>query len=991
MLKDGRLARPRLFLRLLAAVIALALAPSLAAQIPPDASWRTFSTEHFRVTYVAGLEPVARRAAARAESAFGLLASEFPSAPRGKVELVVADNVDFVNGYASLFPTNRIVIYAHPALSDRSVAFYDEWIGLVVLHELAHLFHLDDSGGVWERLRTLLGRNPLLFPQLLSPGWLTEGLATYYESRLTSAGRVRGTYHSMVLRTAILEDEFFSIDRATGTPVTWPGGGARYIYGAHFLDYLAHTRPGSVPRFVRRYGKQVVPFALDAAARAAFDVSFDSAWSEWRDSLWTRYTALADTLRAAGLTEPEVLTTAGRFAAFPRYAPRGGALSYAASTGRDEPAILLLRPDGIQERIADRTTLGPAPWYPAGDRLLFAQLQYVDPYRVYSDLYRVTLQGDEERVSRAARIWEPDLHPDGRRAVVVTNAEGTNRLAIHDLRTGATQAITRGGLDEQWSLPRWSPRGDLIAAGRWSVGGLYDVVLVDTTGAVVREVTRDRAVDNAPAWSHDGRYLLFSSDRTGIPNLFAWDRETDRLFQVTNVLTGAFEPDVSPDGRWIAFSYYRADGYHIARIPFDPAGWGPAPPVRAGVAAMLPLPAGADSAGGPARPYSAISSLLPASWSPVFEAAATGLGTLLGAELSGVDVVERHAWSAGAGLYTDGARFRGGIVYSYRGLGLPIIDAAVRQSWEVRRAADATPTPAILGREREAELSVRWMRQRWRSVAWIQPGIEATQLDFVWSDAETQPERALQRLPLALGATLEAGLSMAQEFDYSLGPQQGGSVIGAVEGHRYLSTPEGASGASGYLRFTSSGRTFASRDLAGFAPHVLALRASVGVESGSSSPGFGLGGILGGDAGIPAELDAFGSSLGFALRGYPEGVQRGDRVITASAEYRFPLLLVERGVRVLPIFLERISGDLFVDAGTAWCTASCDRFLGDAPLAPAPLLSTGAEVIVDLQAGFLAHVPLRLGIAVPLRAVDALQTQVRALDTKFYVGVGRSF
>ena len=57
------------------------------------------------------------------------------------------------------------------------------------------------------------------------------------------------------------------------------------------------------------------------------------------------------------------------------------------------------------------------------------------------------------------------------------------------------------------------------------------------------------ALDGAPAWSPDGRRVFFSSDRTGIFNLFAWDAATDEIAQLTNVLGGAFSPAPSPDGR----------------------------------------------------------------------------------------------------------------------------------------------------------------------------------------------------------------------------------------------------------------------------------------------------------------------------------------------------------------------------------------------------------------------------------------------------------
>src|SRR5690606_17435029 len=153
---------------------------------------------------------------------------------------------------------------------------------------------------------------------------------------------------------------------------------------------------------------------------------------------------------------------------------------------------------------------------------------------------------------------------------------------------------------------------------------------------VVREITADRAVDAGPAWSPDGRYVIFSSDRSGIPNLFAADLQPEddsvRLFQVTNVLTGAFDPDVSPDGRWLYFAAYHWDSYHMTRIPFDPSTWRDPEPLDArSLIAERAAPAGfgaypasdaAAATGAPAagesRPYSPWPTLRPRAWEPLW-------------------------------------------------------------------------------------------------------------------------------------------------------------------------------------------------------------------------------------------------------------------------------------------------------------------------------------------------------------------------------------
>jgi Tol biopolymer transport system component len=956
----------RSVLPLILGTLALLFASPLSAQVAPDGDWRTLDTPHFRVNFVTGLDSIAARAGERAERAYDLLAGQLPHAPRGRIELTLADNVDFANGYATPLPTNRIVVYTHPPLDSPELDFYADWVELIVLHELTHIFQLDTSEGIWRQLRTVLGRNPALFPELYSPSWVKEGLAVYFESRLTPTGRLRGTQHEMALRTAMLEDEFFPIDRASSDPVLWPGGNASYIYGAHFLDYLSRRYGADrIPAYIERSARQIEPYLLDRPAKQAFGTSFTAGWREWEASLRTRYRAQADSLRALGLTEPEVLTGAGREASFPRFAPAGGAIAFAGYTGREEPSLRLIEPDGEIRTVAPLTSLAPPSWSPDGRDLIFPQLDYADPYRIHSGLYRAPAAGgDADRIGKVDRIWESDLAPDGRRVVGVTSASGTNVLTLVDLSSGSARRITTPDLDVHWSLPRFSPRGDRIAVERWSAGGFLDVVLVDTTGAVLRSLTRDRAIDAAPAWSPDGRYVLFSSDRTGIPNIFAYDLRTDRLLQVTNLLTGATQPDVSPDSHWIAFALYRADGYHIARIPYAPATWRPAPAPTDSLLAPADSLALERHVASASRPYSPFPTVLPSSWLPV---ASWGdeLGLSAGVAVSGEDAISRHLWAADASLYLDGTRFDGGAGYVYRGLGRPTLAATAVQRWDVVQSGFGES--AVLRRERKAQLSALWLRQRMRSAAWLTTAADLSDRFYTWD--ELPPAGAidpLPDLPLDVGAGVTAGYSTVRSYAYSFSAEEGFRITSRLEGHTF--TRAGANGARpDYLRSVTQGRGYLPLDLGGFARHVLAARVDLGIDRGSGSPLFDVGGASGGTAPIPVEIEALGGGLTFPVRGYPEGAQFGTTALTASAEYRFPLALVQRGIRVLPVFLDRISGDVFADAGTACLTGECFSFTSAEPR-DGLLTSVGAELTVVFQVGFGASLPLRFGIAQPLNS-----------------------
>jgi hypothetical protein len=100
---------------------------------------------------------------------------------------------------------------------------------------------------------------------------------------------------------------------------------------------------------------------------------------------------------------------------------------------------------------------------------------------------------------------------------------------------------------------------------------------------------------------------------------------------------------------------------------------------------------------------------------------------------------------------------------------------------------------------------------------------------------------------------------------------------------------------------------------------VLSIAGHLGATTGQSGTGFALGGYQSGNV-LRGALDGAAQSR-FTLRGYPSGLFRGSQLLLGQAEYRAPLLIVDRGISTLPIYLRGIHGALAIDAGGAF-----DRF-----------------------------------------------------------------
>lgn len=988
-----------------AALLLLAAGAGPLRAQAPDETWRAFETEHFHVTYPAELEETAFRAAERAERAYTALSERFIAPAPEDIDLVITDHTDVSNGFAALFPSKRITIFARPPLDGFALQYFDEWLELVVTHELVHTFHLDQSNKAGRIIRTVFGRVPStwpLFPQAALPAWAIEGLATYYESELTQAGRVRGTYHDMVLRTAALEGSFESLDQALGDSPVWPLGDRAYVYGSRMLAHMAEQSGDSaVAAFVESVRKQWVPFRINSAAKSAFGRSFSEAWPEFREEVG-RLDELGPGSGPDGSTTPagsprvdrttfEPVGEGGYLELHPQPGP-GGAVVYAVSDGRSETHLRVVDRRASRSLIRTNGIAVPA-WLPNGG-LLFHQREFLDPYRLRNDLYRWDPDGTVTRLTEGARLSHPTVDAEGRLAVAVQDTPGSNRLVEVDLATRRIRhlaaATESGGGEALFAFPALSPDGRWIAVTRWLPGARYAIVLLDRDGRLVTEVAESRAVHQYPAWSPDSRTLLFASDRTGIQNLYAVSvdpesGETGPRRLVTHVLTGVNQPAVDPEGQWIYASVYHANGWRIERMPYEPASWTPLPGLAPRFLEATTPPTPPQNPQAPsAGPYSPWRSLRPYYWLPLLGSGDSFLGQRVmgpwfGLQTSGRDVVGRHSYGASLLFEPEGPRTEGTLSYEFSGLGVPRIGVTAFQDHDaagfVFPNADSVNTPVLrLTRERGVLGSVSFDRPRVRTFSqvvftggFIQEtrqlldSLLAPSTDFDLRDPDS---------PL-LEAGVRLGFSNTQRFAFSVSPEAGVSVSVLARIRREMGLPDSlrsVTGADdGFRDLRGSARTYVAFPLWGFSRHALAFRASGGVAGGSGADfdHFRVGGVAGQSRGIAGGIRFGGSGLLFPVRGHSRDTRFGTYSWSASAEYRFPVALIHRGLGTFPLYFDRMWGSLFADAGNAWGGPSTEAG-GFDNSRRSTLASVGGELSVTLVPFWTTRLQARLGVGVPV-------------------------
>lgn len=909
----------------------LAVTRSVHAQVPPNAAWRTLRTPHFHVHFTPPLEDIARRAAAHAETAYVQL-SRHLHPPRGPIDMVIADNVDYANGYATPFPNNRIVIYANPAITESALRFVDDPIHLVVTHELVHTFQVDRSGGIWKVLQLAFGRSPFLFPNGYKPSWLLEGTAVHYETLLTGSGRIAGSEHRMIARTAGLAHRVPRLDQLSLANPTFPYGQHTYAYGSLFMRHLAETHGDSALRtFVESSARQLIPWWLNGPSKRAFGRSFTAEYARWAASLVAEGLAYVPPMPAW-----RDLTVEGAYANFPRWL-NDSTLIYSGTGGRETYGAWTVTLGRQRERVGRRHSESPNSVMADGS-LLYSQLEWTSPYHLRSDLYIDRAGGGSVRLTHGARLSTPESRGDSLIVAVETIPGGT-RLALVSHDGTSITPITRGGPDEQWLEPRWSPDGRHIVAARWLRGGTAQIVVVDTTGRIVQTLVSERAVSSAPSWSPDGHYVYFSSDRDGIANLyrasfvgsFADSMAIPGIVRVSDAQTGLFEAQPAPARPSLAAVVFRADGYHVGVAPLDSARVSDA----ATLATVTPRAAAAIApADAPDRPYSPWRSLVPRYWMPFFEEALSPDRWRYGAFTSSEDVVGRHAYTALLFVPSDNSGLTGSFTYRNASLGRPVIEFVGAQSWENWvRVRDTTAGNPLLGtlrrRIRDAALAFTFERPRARTYAsfTFSAGLEVH--DYAGDSAglmERLDARFSRAHYIPLGAATMAW-SNTQVPPHAFSPEDGVTLATTIRSRWRTSGDAGTPtsgldnllGTRGSLSVVGATSAFKSLDLPGYAHHVLALRVAGGAVDSKGTSFLEVGGLSG------SVVDLLpGYALGegrrtFGVRGFPEGALIGMRAMTGSIEYRAPVKVFSRGLGPLPLFLGRTSLTTFGDVGSAWC------------------------------------------------------------------------
>lgn len=588
--------------------------------------WRVLETEHFKIHYYPEERAVITDVGRIAERAYSRLSRVLDHQFREKKPIILfASRADFGqnNVTGDLGEGTGGVTEGRFRLLAPLTGDYHSFEH-VLTHEMVHEFQYDIfTRGKVENIQTLEDINP--------PLWYMEGMAEYLSG---------GPNHPLTaewLRDAAVNGRVPTIEQMTEDTE-----GVKYFpyrYGESLWEYVGE-RWGDAA--IGQILEETATVGVARAIQKELGLSLHELSDDWREAVNATYLPQAASLDRPQTFARPLLTprkSGGQIFLAPALSADGKYIAFLSngSEKRGEIFIDLWLGDAVTGKRIKRLVQSTTNANFEELRLLYSQSAFSNDAKTLAFtaqregkdvLYLLDVASGNVR-SRLDlpidAIWSPTWSPDDRQIafsgihggitdIYVVDANGKNLRQLTDDKYGDLQ-------------PSWSPDGKTIAfATERSPAsdfsnlklGPWQIATIDVATGAVSVLPGQAGLNLNPQWSPDGRSIAFISDRTGLANVFLYDFNDKKHYQLTNVLGGVSAiTEFSPAISWsrgadrMVFTYYERGDYtvwavdHPASLKKYAFGEGPSTAVgyslvRSNAAAIAAMPPGRlDSLGTP--------------------------------------------------------------------------------------------------------------------------------------------------------------------------------------------------------------------------------------------------------------------------------------------------------------------------------------------------------------------------------------------------------
>ena len=192
---------------------------------------------------------------------------------------------------------------------------------------------------------------------------------------------------------------------------------------------------------------------------------------------------------------------------------------------------------------------------------------------IHDHVYCIPVDGGiPKKVSSSiAGVSSPVWMPDSKGLIVSIEREDSTQLLITDIDGSWPRPLVTDPRGDAWDA-RPSPDGSLVAYVHRPFDDLnrLDIRLVEVeTGQVRTLVGEAKTRNSSPRWSPEGKFIAFTSEKSGFNEIWLVEPNGGNLHQLTHLGADAGGITWSPSGDQLAITVNRAGAFDLALVNFS--------------------------------------------------------------------------------------------------------------------------------------------------------------------------------------------------------------------------------------------------------------------------------------------------------------------------------------------------------------------------------------------------------------------------------------